>query len=208
MKRATSIGAWVWSAAGRERSRAHKQNRRSPRAKLAWRATVIPALAMFLVVLLWLATPVGVASTSAQEREAPIVAGRPEGVKRVGKRMMCLCGCNQVLAECNHVGCSMSAGMINQLEERVARKEPDDLILQAFVQEYGQRVLAEPPATGFNLAAWLMPVFALVVGAIVVVVALTRMRRPAAAPVAARGPRVSPEALERLRMQADRESGE
>lgn len=148
---------------------------------------------------------VGVKPVSSQEREAPIVAGRPEGVKRVGKRMMCLCGCNQVLAECNHVGCSMSAGMIDQLEQRVARNESDDLILQAFVQEYGQRVLAEPPATGFNLAAWLMPVFALVVGAIVVVVALTRMRRPA---VAARGPRVSPEALERLRMQADRESGE
>ncbi len=165
-------------------------------------------VAVLCVASLSLITPLGVRPAAAQEREAPIVAGRPEGVKRVGKRMMCLCGCNQVLAECNHVGCSMSAGMIDQLEQRVARNESDDLILQAFVQEYGQRVLAEPPATGFNLAAWVMPLFALVVGAIVVLVTLTRMRRPAAAPAAPRGVRVSAEALERLRMQADRESGE
>jgi hypothetical protein len=29
-------------------------------------------------------------------------------------------------------------------------------------------VLAEPPASGFNLAAWLMPIFALAVGSMIV----------------------------------------
>ncbi len=129
-------------------------------------------------------------------------------VKRVGKRMMCLCGCNQVLVECNHVGCSMSAEMIKKLERRVAASESDDLILQAFVQEYGQRVLAEPPAKGFSLAAWLMPLFALVMGATVVAVVLLRMSRPAVAPAGPASAEVSAEALERLRVQADRESGE
>ena len=33
----------------------------------------------------------------------------------------------------------------------VARNDSDDLILQAFVQEYGPTVLAEPPTKGFNL---------------------------------------------------------
>lgn len=134
---------------------------------------------------------------------------RPEVVKRIGKRMMCLCGCNQVMVECNHVGCSVSAEMIRKLERRVAANEPDDLILQAFVQEYGQRVLAEPPASGFNLAAWLMPVFALAVGSMIVGVVLARLRRPAVAAAGAQGgSRVSSEALERLRLQADRESEE
>jgi cytochrome c-type biogenesis protein CcmH len=137
---------------------------------------------------------------------------RPDVVKRIGKRMMCLCGCNQVMVECNHVGCSVSAEMIRKLERRVAANEPDDLILQAFIQEYGLRVLAEPPASGFNLAAWLMPVFALVMGGMIVGVVLVRLRRPVAATsgaaTAAPAPRVSAEALERLRLQADRESEE
>lgn len=141
---------------------------------------------------------------------APILhAQEPDRAKRVGKRLMCLCGCNQVLVECNHVGCSFSSEMIRKLERRVAANEPDDLILQAFVQEYGQRVLAEPPASGFNLAAWLMPIFALVVGTMIVGVVLVRLRKPAAAAgERALEARVSSEVLDRLRHQADRESGE
>lgn len=144
---------------------------------------------------------------------APHLLAQPQtsgAVKRVGKRMMCLCGCNQVLVECNHVGCSVSAEMIKKLERRVAANEPDDLILQAFVQEYGQRVLAEPPASGFNLAAWVMPLFALVMGTMIVGVVLVRMRRPVAA-TAGQSPRedhVPADALDRLRQQADRESEE
>ena len=26
----------------------------------------------------------------------------------LGHRMMCVCGCNQILLECNHVGCTYS----------------------------------------------------------------------------------------------------
>ncbi len=135
-------------------------------------------------------------------------AQEPDRVKSVGKRLMCLCGCNQVLVECNHVGCSMSDAMIKQLRQRVARNEPDDLIVQSFIQEYGQRVLAEPPAKGFSLAAWLMPMFALALGTIILAVVLKNMRRPVAAERAPAGPRVSSDALDRLRMQADRESEE
>jgi len=140
---------------------------------------------------------------------APYLQGQQpqaDAVKRVGKRLMCLCGCNQVLVECNHVGCSMSAEMIKKLEQRVAGNEPDDLILQSFIQEYGQRVLAEPPTKGFSLAAWVMPILALALGSILLAVVLQRMRRPAARAPA--GPGISSDALERLRLQADRESEE
>jgi cytochrome c-type biogenesis protein CcmH/NrfF len=161
-------------------------------------------VALIGVALAW--APVCAAQTAAELTER---TSRPEVVRRVGKRMMCLCGCNQVLVECNHVGCSYSSEMIRKLERRVAANEPDDLILQAFVQEYGQRVLAEPPASGFNLAAWLMPIFALVVGTMIVGVALVRLRKPAPGAVErALEPRVASEVLERLRQQADRESGE
>ncbi len=32
---------------------------------------------------------------------------------KVGHRLMCRCGCNQVLLECNHVGCTYSDTMRN-----------------------------------------------------------------------------------------------
>ena len=33
----------------------------------------------------------------------------------LGHKMMCQCGCNQVLLECNHVGCTVSEQMRNEL---------------------------------------------------------------------------------------------
>ena len=35
--------------------------------------------------------------------------------KDLGHRMMCTCGCGQVLLECNHVGCQSSEKMRNEL---------------------------------------------------------------------------------------------
>jgi hypothetical protein len=32
--------------------------------------------------------------------------------KKVGGKFMCMCGCSQVLTECNHVGCTTSASML------------------------------------------------------------------------------------------------
>ena len=33
----------------------------------------------------------------------------------LGHKMMCRCGCSQILLECNHVGCSYSDKMRNEL---------------------------------------------------------------------------------------------
>jgi len=33
----------------------------------------------------------------------------------LGHKMICACGCNQILLECNHVGCPLSDGMRNEL---------------------------------------------------------------------------------------------
>src|ERR1700729_2646572 len=73
--------------------------------------------------------------------------------KELGQKLMCVCGCNQILTSCNHVGCKYSHKMLQELDQLVARNDSDDLILQAFVQEYGPTVLAEPPTKGFDWAA-------------------------------------------------------
>ncbi len=84
--------------------------------------------------------------------------------KDLGHRMMCTCGCGQVLLECNHVGCQSSDKMRDQLMAAIDKGDNDDLILQGFVQEYGPTVIAAPTATGFNKVAWIMPFVALALG--------------------------------------------
>jgi len=39
----------------------------------------------------------------------------------VGHKMMCVCGCNQVLLECNHVGCRYSDRMRGELSRLPCR---------------------------------------------------------------------------------------
>jgi cytochrome c-type biogenesis protein CcmH/NrfF len=83
---------------------------------------------------------------------------------KLGHKMICGCGCNQILLECNHVGCPLSDGMRNELAAGIQRGDSDDLILQAFVQKYGPTILAAPPNTGFNRIAWIMPFLVLIAG--------------------------------------------
>ena len=108
---------------------------------------------------------------------------------KLGHRMMCACGCGQILLECNHVGCSYSDKMRNELIASLDRAESDDLILQGFVQNYGPTVIAAPTVTGFNRVAWVMPFLALGLGmAFVVLVVRSWKNKPAPALAGARGP--------------------
>ncbi len=91
----------------------------------------------------------------------------------LGHKLMCVCGCSQVLLECNHVGCTYSDRMRGELMASIDRGENDDLALQDFVQKYGPTVLAAPTATGFNRVAWIMPFLALVLGLLTTVFIVT-----------------------------------
>src|ERR1700679_4350579 len=71
--------------------------------------------------------------------------------------MMCVCGCNQLLGECNHVGCPDSDGMRKQLAVSIAKGDSDNTIFHAFEQQYGPVALAAPMFTPFNHLAWIVP---------------------------------------------------
>jgi len=47
----------------------------------------------------------------------PTYAQQTEKAKAMGGRLLCLCGCNQILTACNHVGCSMSTEMLKKLDQ-------------------------------------------------------------------------------------------
>ena len=128
--------------------------------------------------------------------------------KQIGGKFMCMCGCSQVLTECNHVGCSTSAAMLKELNQSLSRGNSEDAITQMFVQEFGTKVYAEPPKSGFSLVAWVLPSVYLFVGAGVVIFVIARWRkRPAQeASLAGGAPGISPELLERARARASRET--
>jgi cytochrome c-type biogenesis protein CcmH/NrfF len=127
-------------------------------------------------------------------------------IDRIGHQLMCVCGCNQVLLECNHVGCSYSSRMRDELTAAVTRGDSDNNVLQWFIQTYGTTVLTVPTDHGFNRIAWIMPYLALVLGiGVVVVIVMVWKKRPlvvhASVPRAVRGVD-----LDRFRNQARRET--
>lgn len=134
-------------------------------------------------------------------------AQQTERAKELGKKLICVCGCNQILTACNHVGCTYSHTMLKELDQAVARNESDDLTLQAFVQEYGPTVLAEPPAKGFDWAAWIVPVVVPLLALLILWEVVRRWRRRAVLAPAG-GPTISPDLLDRARREAGKESDE
>jgi cytochrome c-type biogenesis protein CcmH len=138
-------------------------------------------------------------------------AQQSDRAKKVGMKLMCVCGCAQVLVQCNHLNCPSSAPMLKELDERIASGTSDDMIVQDFVQGYGVQVLSSPPNSGFNRVAWLLPgiVFALGLGLVAWIVGRWRHNSL----VTASSPHspqisVSPDALARAREKVDRETEE
>ncbi len=125
----------------------------------------------------------------------------------IGHRMMCVCGCSQILLECNHVGCAYSDKMRGELMAAVQRGDNDDLIMQAFVQNYGTTVIAAPTNTGFNRVAWIMPYLALVLGLATVYFVVRAWKKRPAPPLADGIRPVQGAELDHFRQQAQKETG-
>ncbi|HTC46169.1 MAG TPA: cytochrome c-type biogenesis protein CcmH [Candidatus Aquilonibacter sp.] len=125
---------------------------------------------------------------------------------QIGHQMMCICGCNQILLECNHVGCPDSDGMRNELMAAVSRGDSDSLVEQSFVQKYGPTVLAAPTTQGFDRAAYIMPFAVLIFGfGLIVLVIRAWKNRPAPALADGLHP-VRGAELEQFRDQARKET--
>jgi cytochrome c-type biogenesis protein CcmH len=124
----------------------------------------------------------------------------------IGHQLMCICGCNEILLECNHVGCPDSDGMRNELMAAVTRGDSDSLVEQSFVQKYGPTVLAAPTTSGFDRTAWILPIVALILGfGLVIFVVRVWKNRPT--PALAGGLRpIQGAELEKFRDQARQET--
>jgi len=72
-------------------------------------------------------------------------------------RLMCQCGCSQLLGECDHVGCPDRDKELAELTSDISAGMTDQQIFSAFAAKYGAVVLAAPTTHGFDLVAWIAP---------------------------------------------------
>ncbi len=85
-------------------------------------------------------------------------------VSDIGEQLICQCGCTLVLTNCTHVECHSREAMTAFIEQEIAGGQSESQIIQSFVGQYGEQVLASPPKRGFNLVAWVLPFVAILAG--------------------------------------------
>lgn len=102
----------------------------------------------------------------------------------VGKELACLCDTcpRRPLDECT---CGYAQQQQARIDGLLAEGKTKQEVIDVFVAEFGKRVLSKPPAEGFNLTAWLMPPFVLLLGFFVVRSVLRTWSHSKPTPVAA-----------------------
>jgi Cytochrome C biogenesis protein len=139
--------------------------------------------------------------------------------EKLGSKIMCTCGCAEMLLKCNHVGCPNSDRMIGQLRAltgvtsggpgsgggaNLQALGKDEDVLNWFRRTWGVAAVVEPGTHGLELWAWIMPPAALGLGLLLVVITVRRwkLRR---AQVSPHDVELDPH-LEALRERARRET--
>lgn len=90
-------------------------------------------------------------------------------VSDVAKEFVCNCGCNKMLTDCD-----MQCG--EQLRGVIAAKIGEGWgkprIMDLLVRNYGEKLLAAPTKSGFNLTAWITPFAAILLGGVMISLAV------------------------------------
>ena len=125
----------------------------------------------------------GVASAQGSQppTPAPQRAVTADDVNAIARQMYCPVCENEPLDACRTAACQQWRAQIAQM---LSEGQTADQIKQYFVDRYGLRVLAQPPAEGNSLLLWVLPLVALVIGAVYVFFLMRRMRARGAAAAA------------------------
>jgi len=104
--------------------------------------------------------------------------------EKAASTILCDCGCHpQSVKEC---ACSRAEEMRQAIATEAASGPGGDAIVAGYVARYGQKILISPEASGFNLVAWLLPGFGLVLAAAALALVIRRWKT---APAPAQAPR-------------------
>lgn len=136
--------------------------------------------------------------------------------RRVSNRLLCQCGCSYMVLSCNHLDCPSATYIRRTIRTSLAAGKTEEEAFAVIVDQYGPKILPEPPRAGFAWMAWLMPFAALLLGGGAVSYVLWRWKRgpsgeefvedAGAHGVQAASPEQAPSAaVEKYRAQIDRE---
>ena len=124
--------------------------------------------------------------------------------EKVGGKIMCTCGCAEMLLKCNHVGCPNSDTMIKQLRSQLQASSNDEDVLNFFRRTWGITAVVEPGTHGFEGLIWVLPPLVLGLGTVLLIVVIRNFKLKSA-PVAPADVNLDPH-LEALRQRARRET--
>ena len=143
-----------------------------------WSVAVLTLIALSSVALAQDGTP-------PAPTPAPKQAVTADDVNRVAKQMYCPVCENEPLDACRTAACQQWRA---QIGEMLAEGQSDQQIKDYFVARYGVRVLAQPPAQGTSLLLYVLPIAGLIVGVVIVVWLLRRLRARGAEAATAAAP--------------------
>ena len=135
----------------------------------------------FWVLILLLA--LGAAGSGSASAQQPTPSD--DQVNAIARQLFCPVCQNTPLDVCPTAACQQWRELIRQL---LAEGKSETYIKQYFVDNYGARVLSEPPRSGFNWLIYALPAAAFLVGAFLLFQAYRTWRRMQAAPAEASGP--------------------
>jgi cytochrome c-type biogenesis protein CcmH len=151
-----------------------------------------------ILMLVTLIASFAVAAVVSAQDGTPAPYPSDDDVNRVAKQLYCPVCPNTPLDVCETKACQDWRA---QIKDQLAAGWTDEQVIQYFVAQYGERVLAEPRRSGFTSFVWLLPVLSVIIGLTVVAQILRTWkgrRAVPASPVPAPLPDVAPEVLERL----------
>ncbi|MEW5939318.1 MAG: cytochrome c-type biogenesis protein [Chloroflexota bacterium] len=123
-----------------------------------------------------------------------------DDVNRVAKNLYCPVCPNTPLDVCETQACQDWRA---QIREQLAQGWTDQQIIDFFVAQYGERVLAEPQRKGFTSLVWLLPVIAVLLGLWIVYEILRgwKKQKQTPEPVPVRNADIPQEALDRIELE-------
>ena len=138
--------------------------------------------------------------------------------RRVSGRLLCQCGCGYMVLSCNHLDCPSATYIRKTIRTSLAEGKTEEAAFQVIVDQYGPKILPEPPREGFAWMAWIMPFAGLLLGGGAVSLVLWKWKKvnsgdehpsgDSVQPAAvwdAPPPEVPPAVVEKYRAQIDRQ---
>ena len=148
--------------------------------RIGYRAVCRGVVALLGVLLLLTAAP-----GLALNEEIALSAEQEARARAIDDQLIAPCCFSQTVANHNS---PIAESIKAEVRQMLAAGSSEREILDFYVGKYGERILAAPRASGFNLLAYVMPALAFGAGLVGVVIVLRRWRRPLSSQPAGAGP--------------------